>query len=66
MVSVGWVAAHQKRDHPAHTLNDQVDSITQLAVLTEEKEAKQEEKWRCLLEWLRAKHGHSGEREGGK
>lgn len=55
MVSVGWVAAH-----PAHILNDQVDSVTQLDVFAEEKEAEQEEKWKHLLEWLHVKHGHSG------
>lgn len=60
MVSVGWVAARQKGDHPAHILNNQVDSVTALAVLAEEKEAGQEEKWRYLLEWLHVKHGCSG------
>lgn len=40
MVSTGWVAAHQKGDHPAHLLNDQVDSVTQLAIFAEEKETE--------------------------
>ena len=56
-VLVGWVAAHQGGDHPARIPNNQVDSLTRLATLAEERE---EEKWECLLEWLHVKHGHSG------
>ena len=36
-ILVGWVAAHQGGDHPAHILNNQVDSLTRLAVLAEER-----------------------------
>ena len=41
-ILVGWVAAHQGGDHPAHILNNQVDSLTHLATLAEERE---EENW---------------------
>ena len=41
-ILVGWVASHQKGHHPAHILNNQVDSLTRLATRAEERE---EEKW---------------------
>lgn len=54
---VVWVAPHQKGEQLAHLLNNQVDSLTQLATLATEN---QEEKLKSLLEWLHARHGHSG------
>ena len=35
---VGWVAAHQTGNHPAHLLNNQVDSLTRPATLAVEAE----------------------------
>ncbi|KAM9590605.1 uncharacterized protein ACIBXB_005796 isoform 2-T2 [Morphnus guianensis] len=57
---VGWVAAHQAGDNPAHLLNNQVDSLTRLASLAIDSEA---EKWDHLLEWLHMKRGHSGSKD---
>jgi len=53
----GRVALHQQGDHPAHILNDQVDSLTCLATIAEGAEV---EKWDHLLEWLHVKHSYSG------
>lgn len=54
---VGWVAAHQRGDHPAHIWNNQVDSLTRLAPMAVEAEEKE---WERLLEWLHVRRGHSG------
>lgn len=54
---VGWLAAHQKGDHPTHIWNNQMDSLTHLATVAAEGE---EAKWMHLLEWLHVKHGHLG------
>ena len=54
---MGWVAAHQKGNHPAHLWNNQVDSLTRLATMAAEAE---EEKGEHLLEWLHVKRSHSG------
>ncbi|KAK4829695.1 hypothetical protein QYF61_006070 [Mycteria americana] len=56
-ILVGWVAAHQGGNHPTHILNNQVDLLIRLAVMTTEGE---EEKWEHLLEWLHVKCSHSG------
>ena len=57
---VGWVAAHQGGNHPAHIWHNQVDSLTCLATLAKEGE---EENWKNVLEWLHVKRGHSGVRD---
>ncbi|KAK4806458.1 hypothetical protein QYF61_013951 [Mycteria americana] len=56
-ILIGWVAAHQGGNHSAHILNNQVDFLTRVAVMTIEAE---EEKWEHLLEWLHVKRSHSG------
>ncbi|XP_032530464.1 uncharacterized protein LOC116780089 [Chiroxiphia lanceolata] len=57
---VGWVAAHQTDNNPAHLLNNQVDSLTRLAKITIEGEGQN---WERLLEWLHVKRDHSGNRD---
>ncbi|KAK4806487.1 hypothetical protein QYF61_013980 [Mycteria americana] len=56
-ILIGCVAAHQGGNHPTHILNNQVDLLTRVAVMTIEAE---EEKWEHLLEWLHVKRSHSG------
>lgn len=55
-IFVRWVATHQDNDTLSHQFNNQVDSLTCLALLAEEME---NESWEHLLEWLHVKEGHS-------